>query len=464
MDSERTDTTAPVAGAVALLAALVERRRAELHDHIAALVADGSNRDLIDAAQVVEQVVRSAEQAAITITKAVERRGLYLDDGHRDVKAWWRAAVHLSPFDAARRWRLARVERSCPQVASALTTGTVGVAQANKLAVVWSNPRVRHDLEDTIDSWLTVAHELPYVEFEQKLDEWACLVDQDGGHRDRDSTHARRDVRFLTVGEEVLIRGNLLGVHGEGLRVIFDAFVDAEYRQDVDEAEARLGVDHVTGSDLERTPGQRRADALTKLFDAAATADLDGQPVKVTVDIVVDQATFERQLLDLFDPLHQHRTGPEAHGFDGDDLPPLPDAPSPRSRVCRTVRGTLVDPADAVIAALTGHVRRVVVGADGVVIDLGRRGRLYAGSSREAAYLQAAISGQHRCLWPGCDRAPRQLDHIIAYAESGKTTPANAGPMCAHHNLFKNRGYTTRRDPSGRWHTYRPDSTEITAR
>jgi hypothetical protein len=34
--------------------------------------------------------------------------------------------------------------------------------------------------------------------------------------------------------------------------------------------------------------------------------------------------------------------------------------------------------------------------------------------------------------------------------------------MCSHHNLIKNRGYRTRRDSHGHWHTYRPDGTEIT--
>src|SRR5690606_35961126 len=129
---------------------------------------------------------------------------------------------------------------------------------------------------------------------------------------------------------------------------------------------------------------------------------LDGRPVRVTVDIVIDQATFEAQLLDVFDPLHLHRDRPETRGFDEGFDPELepPPSPSPRAAMCRTVRGTPVDPADAVINALTGHVRRVVAGTDGVVIDLGRRARLFTGSSREAAFLQAAIDGHDRCLWP----------------------------------------------------------------
>ena len=51
----------------------------------------------------------------------------------------------------------------------------------------------------------------------------------------------------------------------------------------------------------------------------------------------------------------------------------------------------------------------------------------------------------------------------MAWFDQGVTNPANSGPTCGHHNRFKTRGYTTRRDPHGRWHTYRPDGTEIVA-
>jgi hypothetical protein len=56
-------------------------------------------------------------------------------------------------------------------------------------------------------------------------------------------------------------------------------------------------------------------------------------------------------------------------------------------------------------AALTGHVRRVVFDVAGVVIDLGRRSRLFTGSSRDAVML-----GDRWCLWPGCDQRSGRPD------------------------------------------------------
>ncbi len=143
----------------------------------------------------------------------------------------------------------------------------------------------------------------------------------------------------------------------------------------------------------------------------------------------------------------------------GDDPDaPLPDPADVDLRRCETVDGVPVDPAAAVMVSFVGHVRRVVWNRAGVVIHLGRKSRLFTGSAREAAKLQGS-----RCLWPGCGRPRTQIDHTIEWAADGLTDPANAGPGCDRHNLTKNRGYTVHRDEVGRWHTIRPDGTEIEA-
>ncbi len=66
-------------------------------------------------------------------------------------------------------------------------------------------------------------------------------------------------------------------------------------------------------------------------------------------------------------------------------------------------------------------------------------------------------------MWPGCDlRSGRcQTDHSQPWADDGPTAPTNGAPACARHNRWKQRGYQTWRDPTGHWHTYRPDGTEF---
>jgi len=55
-----------------------------------------------------------------------------------------------------------------------------------------------------------------------------------------------------------------------------------------------------------------------------------------------------------------------------------------------------------------------------------------------------------------------EADHAHPHTSGGKTEPDNGVPLCGRHNRWKQKNYTTRRDPdTGRWRTYRPDGSEI---
>ena len=115
-----------------------------------------------------------------------------------------------------------------------------------------------------------------------------------------------------------------------------------------------------------------------------------------------------------------------------------------------THNGVALLPADILAAAAVGHVRRVVIDEAGVIIDLGRRRRLFTGSAAKAAELQHALDRADRCLWPGCGRLRTEHDHVAEWdRDTGPTDVANEGPLCRPHNLIKTRGYRTWRDPDG---------------
>jgi hypothetical protein len=121
------------------------------------------------------------------------------------------------------------------------------------------------------------------------------------------------------------------------------------------------------------------------------------------------------------------------------DPPPLHPATVDQRR-CETTSGHQIDPADMAAAVLTGHVRRVVFNTAGVVIDLGRRSRLFTGGARDAVLLD-----DRSCIWPGCDlRTGRcHTDHTTPWADTGTTDPHNAGITCPRHNRWKQHGYRT---------------------
>jgi hypothetical protein len=130
----------------------------------------------------------------------------------------------------------------------------------------------------------------------------------------------------------------------------------------------------------------------------------------------------------------------------------------PRQRRSETTVGTPVPPSDIVAAMMWGQVRRVVVDSAGVVINMGRRQRLFRGNAREAVLLQSS-----RCVLAGCTAPIRrcQADHLTEWHHHGLTDGANGAPVCGRHNRLKNTGYRVHRDQHGYWHTYRPDGTEI---
>lgn len=229
------------------------------------------------------------------------------------------------------------------------------------------------------------------------------------------------------------------------MKEVFDRFAQTEFEAEWDELRARLGDDACPGM-LQRTERQRRADALAAIFERAAAAEPGAKSPEPVVNIIIDQHIYDTQLAAMVE-------GRKAR-FDASD---------PLHTRCRTTSGVPIDPADAVVASLVGHVRRVVLGAEGVIIDLGRRSRTFTGCARDAALLQAALDSDGRCLWPGCGHRRCQIDHSHDWGHGGVTDQRNAGPLCPRHNRFKSRGYRCWRDATGTWHTYRPDGSEIVA-
>ena len=204
---------------------------------------------------------------------------------------------------------------------------------------------------------------------------------------------------------------------------------------------ARLADADVTSNDLARTAEQRRMDALQAICLAAASATPGLRPPNPLVNIVMDVRTFD-------ETVQWAATGQR----------PAPDFADIASRRCHTEDGVRIPTSDALAAMLQGHVRRRVVDDRGVTIDLGRRKRLFTGNARDAVMLRAT-----HCVWAGCNvpTSRCEADHTTPWEQSGVTDANAGGPLCDRHNRWKTRGFTTRVDDHGRWHTHRPDGTNI---
>jgi hypothetical protein len=389
----------------------------------------------------LDMIRRTIETLIAETVGVADRTVAYVVDGHSTVSGWLRATCNTSNSDTRAVVQCSRLLHAIPEARAAAHSGSLGVAQVRLLAKLFANPRVSGQLPGSADLLVSHAASLQYDDFGVVVQRWEALADADGAHAKHERAHDFRDAHVSLSGARVYLDGQGGVLAGAAMEEIFTRFCDVEFRTDWDIGLAEWG-EKMNPTRLERNDRQRRFDALQAIFDAAAASGVAGvfDPL---VNLVVDQTTFEHHLARLA----------------GSDIAPIDPTTVDRLR-CETSSGVQVDPEQMIAAAFIGHVRRVVFDTAGVVIDLGRRSRLFTGGARDAVLL----GGRH-CVWPGCNRSSGrcQTDHTEAWAaRAGPTSPVNGAPMCRHHNLQKERcRYRTWRDPDGRWHTYRPDGTEI---
>ncbi len=407
-------------------------------------------RVLIETLEVQARRLRALQ---VELVAEVERTGACVLDGHASAKVMVRHVARLSNAEACRRAQSAHALRRLPTVRAAFAAGTIGGCQVERIARVHANPRIRDVVEANEGSFAVEAARNEYLAFDHMVRDWERVADEDGT---RDADRAAHEKRDATLHQGFdgswTLTGRCGSLAGAELETIFKAFYEAETMADWDAARAEKG-DGANLADLPRTDAQRRFDALARAFRQAASARA-GAPggSQVVTNVIIDQRTFERLAARLA----------------GLDPTPVDDALSlfpTGSYRCSTMDGRPVEATAAVARALVGHVRRVVVGADGVVVDMGRRRRLFTGAAALAVKLERTT-----CYWPGCHTPVTrcQCDHLRPWSTradgsgGGCTCPHDGGPACRRHNHDKEHGYRVHRDATGTIHVHRPDGTEIT--
>jgi hypothetical protein len=440
-------------------------------DDVAAELFDTTDTELDERLRTLELLRRRVDAEMALTVATVEQRRLYLADGHRSMKGYLRATCNSSNPDAAGHRRLAKAADGVPGLATALHSGRIGVAQAAAMARVYRNVRVRDRLVEFAAMLLELAERYCYDDFVIALARFEMLADTDGAHRTRDEQIEGRNAHVTTVGGELHLdaTGGDPLVNDE-LEAIFRRFCEHEFRKDAADRRAEHG-DDASGKPLARTAQQRSYDAFVDIMrranahlDTATDAPAAANPL---VNILCDQRTMALVLADAGlapttslsgDPIDPF-TGLPAH-HTADLLADLVADPDAFARMrCETAAGTPLHPHDVLRAALAGHIRRVVVDAQGVVIDMGRKARLFTGPAREAAKLLV-----RRCDHAGCDLPEDfcEVDHVTEWVDHGTTDQINAGVDCGHHNREKHRKrLTRRRSIHGQSYTIRPDGSII---
>jgi hypothetical protein len=373
----------------------------------------------------------------------LDRSAAFSFDGHKTAKGALKAIGRLSGSEAHGRVQTSRALRHLPLVEAAYGRGEIPTEHVRAIARTIANPRVAAWVPGADPVFAHHATVLGYDDFCAALKQWEALADADGADQASEHSHERRSASLHESGIDGSFRleSNQGAIRGAAMAEIFERYETAELHADWATARAVHGAD-ARVEHLERTPAQRRADAIFEIFRRAAAAEGSSSPEPL-VNIVIDQASFEDEL---------RRTAGLSVEVD-------PNVEMDRRR-CHTLDGTPIRPAEAVAAALVGHVRRVVVDAAGTLIDLGRKRRLFTGSARHAALLQALLRGPGglACLWPGCDGRGSclQVDHREPAGRHGPTDVANSDAYCGFHNRIKEHGFRPVRDPDGTWTIHRP--------
>jgi len=408
----------------------------------------GQPIDVLDTALAAAKAKRDeAELKIAAITAVVDSSQAFQDHGHRSVNGYLKQQLNCSTADARRLKLRGRLFNQYPDIGDALGLSRVGVRQVDLLADAEKHP-VAGDLFAEFAPMLTEQAEgLEYADFATAVKHFVMHADPDGSFDDQ---QFHEDHRTASVA----INNGAVNVHASGgdplraaeMKAVFDKAVQAEFDKDC-ETRRCLHGDDALAHPLPRDSEQRKFDAMYQIFLAWVTVPVDGKRPEPLVNFVIDPTTGVDALI--------------RHGFldditDNDDNEPV----DPSTRRCATSTGIPVHPDVVLRAMLRGSARRVMVDAHDVIINMGRKQRLFTGKAREAAQLLAIRCGHRGCDVPAefCD-----VDHIDEWAaDNGETNQVNALPECGVHDRWKHQQRLRgRRDKHGRVHLIKPDGTVI---
>ena len=398
-----------------------------------------SPADLEAFARAMDRERRVIEAKIATFVQRVGESGGYREDKHRTPRAWGKAACNWSNSEATRFVEAGSMLASFDSAAAMAARGDMGVAQMHALASLVANPRVKEHLADGEELLVGQAAELDFDDYVVLLANWERVADEDGAHHDSERTHRNRKASGSIVGNQFFLEAVCGLAQGLQMKEILEAFAKSEWMADW-EAGLAIHGDAMAANLMDRTDPQRRMDALLAIFLKAASGETETTGTGFTINLNVGLPAFEHHLA-------------QAMG-----AKPAPLDPNDPHNKCETNTGVPVDPFDMLVAATIGNVRRVVLDSTGVVVNMGRKQRLFTGPLRDAVLMHSRW-----CVCPGCHvpAAQCEADHVLPWANAGPTNTRNGGPLCGHHNRWKATGYRTWRDPDGHWHHYRPDGTEI---
>lgn len=359
-------------------------------------LSEGELVGSLDAVHRLEQQVAAVKMALV---REVDGRGLADAHGASSTAAWLRDRLRIGPSAARALVTVAAaLDDGPPAVRAALAEGTINAEQARVIT-------------DAVAGLPADAGTAASEQATGLLIDWAGRFDPSIlrrlGHRvlaqvDPDRADAAELAALERAEERAQHRRHLTWSVGPDGQTRLTGSLDAETAGLLHAALDPLCAPHGVGDD--RSPGQRRVDALAEICRLALhTGQLPDNGGDRPQLVVTTQ----------FDLL----TG--------------------RLGIGSLDTGQQLTPADVRRLACDAAVLPAVLGGAGQVLDVGRQRRLITGPLRRALVLR-----DRGCGFPGCDRPPRWTDghHITAWSDGGSTALDNAVLLCRHHHRLIHQG------------------------
>ncbi len=371
-------------------------------------------------------MLRAIDRAAAILTasrgrvlRAEDAAGTWSVKGDPSVARWDGRVSRTGRSGGVRREREARTWGTLDRLAGAAEAGRVSaehVAAAGRALSSLSPPAQAAMAAPGVQQELLAAAVLQdATTFGRTAARVAARLEPDSMEA---GLEAQQAARFLTLSERAdgtHVAGRLDRLSGHTLRLALEALSPRPTEDD------------------ERSADQRRADALTTMAAAVLTdpRTTPGAAVPPHVSVILTEGTWAGLRA-------WGRSREEGRGRPFADLGPIEPAtledgtPLPHSQLARVLCDC--------------ELTRVVVDAEGTVLDLGRTVRLYS-----AAHRRAVLARDRGCSWAGCGSQARwcEIHHIRWWdRDTGPSSIENAVALCRyHHSVVHQLDLTITRTP-----------------
>jgi hypothetical protein len=373
----------------------------------------------------IRRAIEVMEAACLRRLPDLERRRVHERDGHLSVASWM-ASTHRVSYGAARRSAAtARALEHMPETQRVLEAGEISPAGVGMLVQARTTDPDAFERSEGVLVQAACLHSISGLS--RVVGHWRQAVAAAAGADTEAELRARRRLHAsATFAGMVRVDGDLDPETGEVLLTALGAVVDAEVR---------------SGEQDERSPAQRRADALGEVcrqwLDLAPRPAVAGERPHLTL-------TVSAEALAGSPGTGGGATGGEIPGRGGLGSGHAGGGRTPEASAGRALpAGAELDHTGPVSLrtarrlSCDASVMRVVMAGGSAPLDVGRRTPVVPSSIR-----RAVVCRDRHCRFPGCDRPHAWCDahHVVHWAKGGRTGLSNLVLLCRRHHRLVHTG------------------------